>query len=484
VASSHTEIIGVGKPWPPEEEVSRISRQKLYRQMFNLSEPALLLRTPDWKSKPVETFTSSFVKMVALSYANLIFGEATAITLGADAPEESEAAKRRILRESQFRIVAFNTAIGQSVEGRAYLKVRRGPLHSRDKKERVIIESVNARSVFRFSDPGNAHPTGFMIASEVKPQPNITMLQIEVHYPGEIVHELWRFERGRIVERMNFRAIMGFLPDGLTDDFGGTQQTGIDEILISEINNLDTNGWSMPDLLGSENVIRLLEDRMTRDAEILNKHASPKLAVPPGVLDDKGQLGRATFDGMVFEMGESGLLVPQYITWEPKINESFAYFDKLIGILLANTGLTHQIVGMESKTGFADSGTALRLRMIPTLARVSAKVIHTEPAIEAVMRNALAIADGFGDFGNTKLDDSVDISIQFKDGIPDDPTETARVTQTRTAGGRTMSTRAAIVFHNPEMSDESIDAELALIEGDEAVPVSTRPPVNVDLNAA
>lgn len=487
--SSHSDLVAPGKMWPPPEEAVRLSRQRVYRDMFNLSEPSLLVRSLEWKSRPVETYTSAFVKMVSFSYANLLAGEPMSFTIGEGKAAKSQAAIKRIMRESRFGVVAFNAAIGQSVEGRTYLKVRRGKLHSRDTKERVVIENLWSQSVFRLQDPGGIHPLGFVISTQLEIGESC-YLKIEVHYPGEIVHELWSVQKSGVIgERQNFEAILGYIPGGIQDPMGGSQDTGVDELLVTEIDNLDTNGWSLPDMHGSEINVRLLEDRLSRDTEILNKHASPKLAVPPGVLDEKGQVQRTTFDGMVFEMGESGLMVPTYITWDPKVKESMEYFDKIIGLMLANTGLTHQIVGLESKLGWADSGTALRLRMIPTLAKVNAKKLHLSPAFDAVVRNALALADGFGDFGSTEISDDVDIAMTWRDGIPADPIEESTVTRNRTAGARTMSTKSAVRFHNPDMSEDSVKAEMADIKADEAVPApgeqsrQTRV-VDVDLNAA
>lgn len=488
MASSHTQIIGPGKMWPPEEDRERIKRMRMFRLAYNASEPSLLFRNDKWKSDPVETFTSPLLKMTALSYANLICGEPIQIALGSEASDDARLAKARILRDSKFRIVSYNAAIAQSVEGEAYLKVRRGKLHSRAKKERVYIDLLNARSVIKIHDAGNPTPSGFVVYHEMKipEQPGIQIIRFETHYPGEIVHEIYRINKmGQLGDKLDFGVVMGYTPDGMNAD--GVQPSDADDLLVSEIQNLETNGWSMPDLYGMENVVRLIEDRLSRDTEILNKHASPKLAVPPGLLNEKGQINRVTFDNMVFEVSDSGsgLLVPQYITWEPRLTESMEYFDKVLSIFLAGAGLTHQIVGIESKQGFADTGTALKLRMIPTLARVSGKTIQMEPAIDSALRVALELANDYQGYGSTMLDENTEIMIGFRDGLPEDPEQTARITQIRTANGRTMSTRSAILANNPDMSDETIDKELQAIREEEIVPefgAAPRSPVAVNLD--
>ena len=468
MAKQHSEIISAGLPWPPTDDLPRINRQKLYRTMFNQSEPSLLVRGVEWKSKPVETFTSAFVKMVSISYANLLVGEQVGLSIeGPGKQDEATTAMKRIARGSGFGIVAFNACIGQSVEGRHYIKLRRGKKTSRSKTDEVMIENLWAQNVIRFTDPGSSIALGFCIWQELCIQKE-KFIQFEIHYQGEIWHELWSIQGDVLKEKVNFEAVLGYLPIGITDPLGGMQETGVDDLLVFEIDNIPTNGWSIPDLHGSENVVRLLEDRLSRDSEILNKHASPKLAVPTGVLDDKGQVSRQTWDGMVFQVDPgSNLFVPEYITWDPKVEQSFTYWDKLLGVLLANTGLTHQIVGFESKDGFADSGTALRLRMIPTLAMVNAKRLNLSPAFTNSFRAALALADGFGDYGSTALDHAHDVVAGWRDGIPEDPIESATVSSIKTGARQTMSIRRSIRINNPDMTEEMIDAELSAIQAEE-----------------
>lgn len=453
--------------------------------MFNHSEPNLFIRSEDWKSRPVETFTWPVVKLVAYTYANLLFGESIGLSLSDDAPEDSETALKRILRDSKADIVFFNAAIGQSVEGVSYLKTRRGKKNSRSEKDSVLIEYVNSRSVIKLNDAGNStFPTGYMIFQEVMTLEGNSALQIEVHYAGSVVHELWEINKETgdpsIGERLTFMENLGFIPDGVPNE-GGEVETGVDEILVQEIQNVNTNGWSQPDLLGSENVVRLLEDRLSRDTEILNKHADPKLVVPPGLLNERGSIERSDMDGMLYEQDPaSGLFLPQYITWEGHLTESQEYFDRMISLVLANTGLTHQVVGFEGKSGFAESGTALRLRMIPALARVNGKKIQTSPAIDQTVRNSLELADGIEDYGTTMIGVDIDVVQNWRDGIPDDPKESAEVAAMRTGGLATESRETAVKKHNPTMSEDAINDEIEKIQEDES---SISSPTQISPNA-
>jgi len=249
---------------------------------------------------------------------------------------------------------------------------------------------------------------------------------------------------------------------------GGSVETGIDQLLVAEVDNLPSSGWSHPDLLGSEGTTRMIDDRISRDTEILNKHANPKMRVPTGLLDEKGQVMRQTFDGMLFEVDpSSGLLLPDYITWDAKMKDSFEYLDRMIDMALLNTGLAKQIIGFEGKTGFADSGTALRLRMIPTLATVNRKRLHFHPAIDQIMRSALALADGIEGFGQTALRETDQIIIAWRDGLPEDPLESARIAQARSANGRTASVESLVRESHPDWSEEEVAIEVEKIRDDE-----------------
>ena len=484
-------LFGENLPWPPEEDRIRIKRQKTYRAAFDKAEPTLLFRGEQWKSKPVETWEGSFVKVVANAYSNLLFGEGIGLGVSSNAPEDASPALDRIKRESNLGCSLFCAATQQSVEGRAYLKVRRGPKNSMDPKTRVIIEPLEPSSVFRLEDPGNKmFPVGFAIVTEIttgKPgkRDSLSYLLVEAHFPGRIEYQAWlvsreaKFVRVGSAERKIIRQVTmaevfegglvpAGIPQGTGNEMGGSVETGIDQLLVAEVDNLPSSGWSHPDLLGSEGTTRMIDDRISRDTEILNKHANPKMRVPTGLLDEKGQVMRQTFDGMLFEVDpSSGLLLPDYITWDAKMKDSFEYLDRMIDMALLNTGLAKQIIGFEGKTGFADSGTALRLRMIPTLATVNRKRLHFHPAIDQIMRSALALADGIEGFGQTALRETDQIIIAWRDGLPEDPLESARIAQARSANGRTASVESLVRESHPDWSEEEVAIEVEKIRDDE-----------------
>lgn len=492
----HRKLIHEGAPWPPHSEDERLFRQRIYRLVFNRAQPQYLIRGENWKTLPVETYEGVFVKITALAYANLLFGEGLGVSISGER-KEPVAALRKFQRESVFKRSLLELAISQSVMGRAYFKIRKGPKHSMDRvKDRVLMEAVSPECVFRLEDPGNrAFPAGFIIATIIEtgrkakrprgypktsPDWNERFLQAEIHYPGMILHEAHRLQPShigdhvsyadwRIGEPVSFAAVYEGeeIPSGIPMEISKKEtKTGFDDgPLVFEIDNVaESSRIPYADIQGSEIALRLIEDRISRDSEILNKHASPKLAVPPGVINDRGQITREVFDGMVFEASTSGsgLLVPQYITWEPKMEQSEKIVDRLLEMFRFGSGMTDQILGLPSKTGMAESGTSLRLRMIPTIAATNRKrTLIEEPLVEGI-RAALALGGQ-----DRALSEAEEVLISWRDGLPNDPVEEASVAASRSGNRATVSIRTIAERDNPDWSPERIDEEVDRILKDE-----------------
>lgn len=151
-----------------------------------------------------------------------------------------------------------------------------------------------------------------------------------------------------------------------------------------------------------------------------------------------------------------------------------AYTRDRVETAVTRIGLTPQYIGATTTegAGYAVSGTALRLRLIPTV-RAGRGKLRAWNLPDLLSRMALVDAlpverGGFGRPWTTPADPP---SVEFANPLPRDPVEDATVEATLLAAGA-KSVRQSVVDQHPDWDDELVDDEVELIRADRA---ATRP---------
>lgn len=116
------------------------------------------------------------------------------------------------------------------------------------------------------------------------------------------------------------------------------------------------------------------------------------------------------------------------------------------------------------KTGFAESGSALKRLLMPTLAKVNRLKIIMEEPLKDVLRTAADIEVASKLSGATKLDN---ISIDWRSSLPVDMKELVEI-ETQRVNYRLTSKHSSLKRLNEGASEADIEAELAAIDGEQS----------------
>lgn len=250
--------------------------------------------------------------------------------------------------------------------------------------------------------------------------------------------------------------LAGRIPNKLGSDrrFGISDYRGVKELLLA-LNEATT--------IGHENV-RLV--------------AKKRMVVPPSALGEDGRfdasedvlIGDEPLDqelGGKTTSGKFGVLEYSF-----DANALISYKSDLAGIILTRVGIAQQFVNANSRSGtsegMAQSGTALRLRLIPTTLAAQGKARFWDdalPKILMLMQLVDALPEEQGGFGRSWAMPGEPPAIERSQPLPQDETE--QITNHAAAvGAEIESRRSAIADLHPDWSDDQIEEELNQIKSE------------------
>jgi hypothetical protein len=172
---------------------------------------------------------------------------------------------------------------------------------------------------------------------------------------------------------------------------------------------------------------------------------------------------------------EIGGNLPRYLVWDAQLEAAFKQIDKLIRLAFLVTETSPDAFGM-GEAGQAESGRALKFRLLRTLAKVNRKRLYFDSALRNVLKAALWLeADRGG------LSDVPEIRVEWRDGLPDDPREETETEAMAVGAGITSRRSAVRRLHH--LSGAALEDELNEIDADQAMagPPATRTPARIDL---
>jgi hypothetical protein len=126
--------------------------------------------------------------------------------------------------------------------------------------------------------------------------------------------------------------------------------------------------WGISDYEDLVDLFFAINNRLSRNEHILDKHGDPILAVPQGVLDGSGNVSRQNL-GMIelpSHPMNGEVSKPEYIVWDSKLESSFAQIDVLLEQLWISSEMSPTLFGL-TKYGVAESGRALKYKLLRTL---------------------------------------------------------------------------------------------------------------------
>ncbi len=389
----------------------------------------------------------NYQKLISLKIGDLLFGEFPHISAGEEDSVEHETLES-IVETSDLVNTLFESAIDVSRYGDGILYVYNddgiGKIDvSQPSLWFPIVGNDNIKKVVN-------HVLAWSYEIDDK-----HYLKAQIHYKGYYEEQVYLVEKS-----------MGscyYIKQLLSSNI---IKTGLDDFAVIHVPNVMTSDrvTGIDDYHDIESIISELLVRVGQISRVLDKHAAPSVSGPSTALEKDPTSGEWKLKmGNYFPRDSSDEPTVEYITWNAGLESSFKQIENLINSLYVISEMGAILLGEVDKMGNAASGTALRLKMMSPLAKVRRVAKRFTPAI----KKAINLCSQLGGEGVVNLKDTK-ISITWMDGIPNDDKEIADIISVRTGGKPSMSTKRALMQYD-EMSSDDADAEIELINEEEAM---------------
>ena len=328
-----------------------------------------------------------FFGMLARLSRHYTFGPEFEIQ-GRPATAPADAAVRRIARENNLTELLAQCAESATALGDVVLRV---DVEDREDEEtgetgpQALIRYVHPCHYFPEFEPLDVTRVRSVTLAWVVPVSGSDFAVIrEIHVPGEV-----RFA----ANRWTSTGLGPALPD-LLAQYGleeGPHATGIDEIPVVHYGHQQRAGrhWGLSEFDRVRRIIFALENRISQEDEVLEKHSRPKLIVGPGLLGEDGKARLADFD--VIEMDPSLIeraFKPEYLTWALQVEGMKHEIEKLEEYLFMTTETSPASFGLERDGSQVESARALRFKAHRTVNKIQDARVAWESRLRALFRIA------------------------------------------------------------------------------------------------
>lgn len=500
-----TRVVAGGQ-WPPRSESAAWRYCMTYRA-FRESNREDLKKVAGWSDRNREYKVDPLPERIAEAWGDHLFGEELTVTPGAEADEER-------LEE----LVGANAPNDLTEDARAA------------ESEFVVPEGEGWWRIYRDSDVADVplvewhsrlSVVPFYIGKRLLACALVSILEgrgrggtkasiyrhFEIHVDGAVEHVLFRGSKQKIGETVPLdehgetEDLVATLGDGR--EGGAIWRHGLPMLMGRIVNKRGRKpSLGKSEYEGIKDQLLDLNEAVTIGAENARLTAKKRVVLPanssllrPGasstngyVDNGEGQLvpGPGTPQAM---MGEDVIVADpvdaelgretshfQVLEYSYDAAALIAHKRDLVETALTRVGLTPQWVGVvtDASDGFAVSGTALRLRLIPTdkAGRGKARPWDRDlPRIVGLMQRLDGLPEADGGFGRQWTDAELAPGIARANPLPNDELEQATIESTLvTAGVR--SKRTSIKAQHEEWTDEQVEAELEAIAAEQPSPAS------------
>lgn len=372
----------------------------------------------------------NFAGLVSKIVADMLFSEPPKFKAPSGDKKDQEWLDA-LVSENKLNTQNYESAVNNSALGDALYKVRVGERLKGDGKPTVIIEDTTPMIYFPEIDGFNvrAEPSVRTLAWTFYKGKD-KYLRKEIHTTGQIENQVWSMENNKVLVQQN----ISILGDPELKEF---EDTLVDRPLVVHVPNwrTSTRYFGISDYRDLDKLFYAINNRFTKLDNILDKHGDPILAVPPGVLDEKGNVKKK--DGRIIEVGDGEDGKPEYIVWDASLESAFKEIDKLVDVFFMVSEIAPDALGMGK--GQADTGRALKLKLLRTIAKVARKKLYYHDGLREVIYIAGMVAKehNLEIDGLTAPDKPFKPDIEWQDGIPIDTSEQADTEAVRLGAGNT-----------------------------------------------
>ena len=408
---TNTDWIAEGKPWPPEDadEKARLEEHarnwQVYAGLHDVVMPRYAAYLSDQaKDSRKQPIILDWPALATGSYISLLLGEEPEVIAGdrKDLPERSD--EQVFIDVSRYGLGIYEV----SDSG---------------------IQALSPENCYLITTPGNIQRYQAIVffaawkeTTEKAGQKEVhEYVKFTIHSISKIQHVVYEIKDGKLAGPLE----LGYFPAYATlkTAADGSQEPPVDDMLVVVVQNklsseryYGQSDYSPAVLTLTEHLERLFAQR----AEVLAKFTSPTPVVPESA---------AVFDHAkqewVFKPGNAiitqpGDTQPALMVWQAELGAVDRAIEQAMDQLLQMLQLSRVLLAGQGQ-GTAESGTALRIRLIPTLAKVSRYARAAERSIPKILNlwsqlhpPAIPIES---------------ITVNMQDGIPEDPVEIAQVAQ-------------------------------------------------------
>lgn len=460
---------------PNSRDKSRLADYEQYQKIF-LGEHYDIFGhlSKDLKKdyKALQYLTANFGGLISRLSADMLFEEFPTITL----PKGDMDFFSEMMDENHLEMQIYESGLEQSYNGDVIFRMRAD-------NGNLVIEDINPAFWFPEINEGNvrAEPTAHRLAWKVKVNVDgkvVDALFVERHTKGKIEYKLYQMESEKIVGELDVSAYMTG-KDG--NPLQPEVETKVDDFLIVHIPNyrINTRYFGISDYKDLLSLIFAINKRLTNIDIILDKHGEPILAVPQGVLDDSGKIPSKKFGMIEIVSGQGGeAQKPEYIVWDAKLESAFSQIEKMVEFLMMFSDTNPAILGLDTG-GVAESGRALKYRLLRTLAKKHRKELYYDIGLKRLFYTAqkFAKANNLKCGGKTMQGEAVKPLIQWQDGIINDALETLEYEERRLEAGLTTKVDAIATLDSIKIEEAEDKLKKINKEKEEMAPKFTANPL-------
>lgn len=299
---------------------------------------------------------------------------------------------------------------------------------------------------------------------------------IELHGDGETRNLLFEGTKDTLGGPRNLQA------RSQTADLPEAWQHGLPMLAGRVLNQVDddpTLGRS--DYTGVERLLLALNEAATIGAENARLTAKKRLFVSGKMTQDDGSFDAGadviqvdTQDG---ELGKDSPPPISAVEYAFDAQALIAYTSDLTDRILTRVGVAPELVGRDTHTGRAESGTALRTRMLHSIITAQGKGRYWDDELPRILTLAQlvdSLSPEEGGYGRQYANVAEPPAVERGDILPhDDVEEAARLVSL--VNGEVMSRELAVIEQHPDWTEAQIADELSKIAeyAPSAMPVQT-----------
>ena len=484
-----------GQSWPLDDERDA-HKTVLKWAAFRESDKEALRTLAKWDSDR-DYRVDSLPEKISEAYASMLFGEDIRVTPGSkDDAERLEALTASPAGQDD---AGFNAELrwGETLcssEGEVWWRL----YSNRDVSDHPLIEFHSRENVVPHFIGHRLVAAAFMSeflgpdTSDAGNEKRTVWRHFEIHTNGRIENRLYRGTADRIGQGVDLaehieteglepiweHGLPGMLCGRIPNKLGRDRRLGVSDYKAVEDYLLDLNEAVT---IGKENARLTLKKRVV----VPNRLLKPRTETVDNGDGSRSVIERPTFDASedVFvednlddNLGDSSSGPYKVLEYSFDAEALIAYKRDLVSSALTRAGITPQFVGAYAgNEGQAETGTALRVRLIPTTSAANGKGQFWDQAIPQILLLAQLLDQmpvELGGFGVQWSAAGEAPTIERTDPLPIDPTEQA-TRHVALVGAELESAETAIRDLHPDWTDQQVKDELTRIE--EARPTMTIP---------